>query len=264
MKILVCGSAGLTMSNLLRYMLYHDEEKIYKFASIDKLEKPEDYKNIYVNYRHHFYIGDVLDEKLLKRVAYIEKPKIIINGINGDAKAILESYHSLKKNIPNALILQLGSPLLKDYSINSIYQKALYDIVMNDKNIFLSIPKIFGFRDRHGIVINLIRKMINGEPLVKIKRYEEMVYAEDVASKIWYTIENREKNYINMPPLGKLSSFNIAYVINNIFNLNYSIQKNKIKDIITENTNDWRPDSKNIEEALIKTVRWFSMNRWAI
>lgn len=77
-KLLITGSGGFIMSNLIRRMIY--EKLQYDIISIDKVTKSSVLNNIYSNKNHTFYIGDIADGHFVNVVFEYERPDIIIHG----------------------------------------------------------------------------------------------------------------------------------------------------------------------------------------
>ncbi len=99
-------------------------------------------------------------------------------------------------------------------------------------------------------------------PKLSTKLYP-WVYAEDVASKIWYLIENKNINYTSIPALGNVSDQEMARLID--LNLEKDLFENYfVPQISPEQSNDdWQPDS-TFEDSLQKTIKWYKINQWAL
>lgn len=81
-KILITGSCGFILSNMLKWFLQHTNHNI---VSIDKLTYAGSLLNISHNSeisikRHKFYLGDICDYDFISKVFKIEKPDIVLHG----------------------------------------------------------------------------------------------------------------------------------------------------------------------------------------
>jgi len=277
-KILVCGSAGFIASNLIRYMLYRSKD--FEFVSVDNLASPKDFKRVYLHRKHKFYIGDITDKYFMERLIYIEKPDYIVNAISGRALWKLNSIDLLGKlYIPT---LQLTYP-------SDIDSLGIYNYINNLASQYglniLEFPNCFGLRQRSSEGIAKMIKDVIG-PANTIYSHDKKwpwVYAEDVASLIWFIIENNIHGTIQMPALGSASLKDISEIVLTHFTeykpkVIYGTESaesydNKFWKTICLTYNElehkskiegWTPDSNNLILAIDKTVRWYKANRWAI
>jgi dTDP-D-glucose 4,6-dehydratase len=271
-KILVCGSAGFLMSNFIRYILYRSQD--FKIVSVDNLENPNDIKRIYFNKHHRFYIGDPSDDHFMNRIIHVEKPDVIVCG-----DEVLE-YEKLLKTTLNLIKYRLPliqiSPIVT-HGMNDIYgmYRSMENIVSNMGGTVIRLPNRFGMRQRVSVNENLgmnVAYYINC--ILTKKRFKvnnirlPWVCAEDVASFLWYIIERKKRGEIlYMPSLDMMSSKEIAAKIIDMYSLEpdlYDIENidhAALHDVCKEI--GWVPDSKDMESALEKTIRWFDANRWA-
>jgi len=272
-KILVCGSAGFLMSNFMRYMMYRDNQRQYDFASVDCLAEPADIKRVYINRRHSFHIGNVRDKEFMERVMYVEKPDFIVNGVGcakGEvdiARSVFKSTFSLLESCPeNAMVVQV-SPRKDMQRIGHEamdYWDMTSSIVQNKRGANMRIPRSFGFRDRHGMLANVIKAALATEkPQFLSNSKEPMAYAEDVASRIWFIIENAMRGEINMPSLGLVSSEQMYALCNKESGI-HDVEYDKDFGCAEKSDDGWAADSESVEHALIKTIKWFNINKWAL
>ena len=215
-----------------------------------------------------------MSTSLLERVKYIEKPDIIINSIgekNNTAKISFETLLTLHDVFPDTRIIQLvdSIPDLENKYFNQYNETLAYwdfveKLTILKHGTVLRIPKVFGARDKNGRFIEILRFIFENKALPKLSgRVYPWVYAEDVASRIWYLIENDSNNYNRMPALGNVSDYGIAQIIDEVFELN--LTDGRFTESEPENSeDDWVPDSKNIKDAMIKTINWYKINNWAL
>jgi len=282
-KVLVCGSAGFLMSNFMRYVLYRSKE--FEIVSVDKLIKPEDFQRVYLNRNHKFYIGDITDEYFMDRLIHIEKPDWIINGVGYfstnlpkrvelHAKTIVESAILLSKyKIPT---IQLGQdPYVDRFGYNHM---AAQFVLQNDTMLIL--PNCFGLRQKPVAgLAQMIGGILGSKVVFTHHQRWPWVYAEDVASLIWYIIEKEIKGEIKMPPLGFMNLETMAQIVCGELKENPKVIE--VKQDVTPFDNGfwepmcywpdkgsdlegWAPDSENLESAILKTVSWYKANSWAL
>lgn len=283
-KILVCGSAGFLMSNLIRYMLYRDEDRNYEFASIDILSNPKrDYKRVYIHRKHQFYVGDVCDTEILKRIIHIEQPSFIVNGVGirnnkvlDNARNIINAAYSIHEasNGVVPVIQIIPEPGMNGLGESFLYWRLIGSLARDHGGIELQIPKCFGLRDRHGMLVTILRNVLSvGDCIPKSFTFSDIqegwVYAEDVASRIWYAIEYGVKGSVmTMPILGKASPEQINKIVDESLKLGIYREEdwcnNEDLGYKETSSDSWEPDSNSIKQSLMKTVQWFNMNRWAL
>jgi nucleoside-diphosphate-sugar epimerase len=162
------------------------------------------------------------------------------------------------------------------------------------ENTLISLPNCFGFRQKtdSGLAF-LIGELLAGRPIKWARSPSSWAYAEDVASLVWFVIENDITSEISMPVLGTICIGEIADILAEIFEVKPVIHNSSEpfegldafsdKDSIwigmasayMETTGDttgkttgkigkWVPDSSNLRDAIIKTARWYKANRWAL
>lgn len=284
-KILLCGASEFLMSNVIRYMSYRTKD--YEFISIDGLKNKEDYKLIYVNRNHKFYIGDVTDKKFMDRLIFIEKPDVIINGINNDYTALLENPTALEEYKTH-----LGSVVLENYNIpviqlshpekNNSYYQNICDMTFKNDGVVLEIPNCFGIRQKTNFgFAKIIKDAIEYSyelgyymPTVEVSsKNGKWAYAEDVASFIWFIMEQdffgKQSRLMRIPHIGSFSTEDVIKDVEEVLNkkINYEIVepwKNFIYDYDKENNVDWKPDTYNFNGNLKKTIGWYMVNKWAL
>jgi nucleoside-diphosphate-sugar epimerase len=276
MKVLVCGSAGCIGSNLMRYVLYRSKE--FEFVGCDKLIIPVDYKKVYHHKNNKFYIGDVCDKDFLERLVYVEKPDVIVSGLFYHRNSPGTEYVSMIQAATNLSlmhipVIQVGPPVDTDYDNMGLF-KAVKNIIVNSRlsqNTYIEIPNVFGPRQRPAChLYTLLEDMLyNGSGYMYAQEeLQSWVYVEDVASFIWYVIEEKKTGHIRMPALGQMSELEIANIINDMYGGKYKISKNqpdsfRLVEYGKPSKTKWVPDSESLKESLVKTIRWYDANRWA-
>lgn len=281
-KILVCGSTGFLMSNFLRYILYRSSD--FDVTGIDVLSSPNDIRKVYVHHRHTFYPGNVLDSRFMNIICEFVKPDFIINGVRSpklantidSVESIVKSAACLKELNTDAKIIQMSvSEDVDDHGLWASAEK----ITLSSGGSVLRIPNCFGWREKlisdNQVTIsipNVIYDIINDFNPNVTKDKVPFAYAEDIASLLWYMVENKTDGIVTMPPLGNMSYHDIA---------KHFIKKYE-KDVVpeevehycnsickkyesnTDNIPGWRPDSKSLVSSLNKTFKWYNANRWAL
>ena len=273
-KILVCGSAGFLMSNLMRYMLYRTKD--YEFVSVDILRGRDDSKNVYLNRKHSFHIGDAGDTEFMDKLVWMEKPDIIVIGTTMmvPPRSIPPPAHKGIREVllPTAAACRHATHglysstwkwpyvirLVPDRDVVEMGDRAMWEhvesMVLEAQGTVLRLPVCFGRRG-NGWFEDALRTIVLGQthegwsPDAKRKRY---AYAEDVASMLWFLMENPyPKQIIRMPALCYASPLDMLVE-----------QSDGLGGIEPSTVEGWEPDSKDIQEAVAKTVKWYMMNKW--
>jgi nucleoside-diphosphate-sugar epimerase len=265
MKILICGVAGFIGANFMRYMLFR--EKNFNFIGVDNLLSVDRYKKIYHHKNHKFYMGDLLNINFLSKIIEIEKPDYIINGIFykgtecelDETIKIITNINSL--NIPIANIC----PAYDEYGIFKVIENLT---LKNINSKYIEIPNCFGTRQDNSFIPNIIRKLLNKEFITCSNISVPWVFAEDLASFVWYLLEKNINGKIVMPKLGEMSEYNIIKMISKIFQtdgkINLIDETSLMYNIDCINKIYWVPDSNNLEESMYKIIEWYNINRWAV
>jgi hypothetical protein len=260
------------MSNFIRYILYRSQD--FRIVSVDNLKKPSDIKRIYFHNNHRFCIGDPSDAYFMDRIIFVEKPDIILCG---DETLEYEKYLKTSLNLSryNMPLIQISPIIVHGHNdIYNMYISTEKILTWNNNGSVVRLPHRFGMRQRFNMVDNLginvayyMDCILNNKQLIVNDVKLPCVYAEDVASFLWYVIENYKtgKTYY-MPKLGIISSEEIAIKIVNMYNLKPNYQVERVEQVSFGDIYkhiEWVPDSESLDSSLEKTIRWFDANRWA-
>jgi len=272
-KILVCGSTGFLMANFIRYIVYRS--KNFEIISIDNINRLEDTKRIYFNKNHKFYIGDASDIEFMKKLIYLEKPDFIICGdeIFEYDKLLNTTNNLTNMKIPFIMILPVSPDNDPDKMCIPIK-----NIIIKSGNTALELPNKFGMRQNVSLLksfgsnLSLFISYIYKEKVISATTNKiPWVYAEDVASLLWFLIENKRTGLVRMPPLGYISEFEIVQKINQIIKNDIKIMESNfgenlgvIKTFEFDQIGGWVPDSKDLESSLEKTIKWVVANKWSL
>ena len=263
-KILLCGSDGFIISNFIRYLLYRTKK--YEIISVDNLSDFENHKNAYLNSNNKFYLGDVCDKQFIETLVNLEKPDYIINGCfykSNNYKTILEGTQNLQDTSLPLIHICMPDKLF--------FNTFLSKLISERNNTCLMVPNIFGFRQKaeeNNCVPWVLSEMMRGYVSVNDNQLP-WVYAEDIASFIWFKIETETNGIINMPTLGYMSEKDIANFIleNNVLSADINIEKNN-KDLVKSYSSNyegpWCRDTDDMYSVLDKTVKWYMANKWAL
>lgn len=272
-KLLVCGCAGFVLSSFIRYILYRTRgcgERGFEIIGIDNLDNINDYNKLYINRDHKFYIGDICDYSFIKKIIEIHHPDIIINGTNCSTENLL-NHSSL---VGGASVLSGFEPVIQLLPAEETDKYGVWNCIKkitlsNKKNVCIEFPNCFGRRQKKTEGVGfLYNSYINNKIFTSTQKLP-WVFVEDVASFIWFAIENSIKGYIKMPALGYMSLLDMSKLIKeNNTSLIEDSNKNpwegicsdyKYSDIIK-----WKPDNNDIEIRFKETIKWYNVNRWAI
>lgn len=257
------------MSNFIRYVLYRQNN--FHIVSVDNLIF-NNKKSIYTHKKHKFYLGDITNKDFMYKIIDLEKPDYAIIGINSKNKYdfIIDSISITKlldgENIP---FIQLCSPQASEI------------LKVFNENI-LKLPNIFGFRQNihNGLLSKLIYNIKqHGQANIRDANLP-WAYVEDVASLIWFIIENRISSEIGMPVLGHMNEKSICDIIIEEFDLDFKIMYEKYDDNLDfpyvsfsnpivsyrdYTVKGWKPDSMSLEEQMRKTIKWYYVNKnWVL
>jgi len=272
-KILVCGSTGFLMANFIRYILYRSKD--FEIISIDNLNQLSDTRRIYFNKNHRFYIGDPSDKEFMTKILHLEKPNLIVCGDEiYDYDVLLKTALNLfDVNIPLIMVL----PVTSSTDPNQMCVP-IKNVLINSGNTVIELPNRFGMRQKTrnfnafgGNLAFIIWAYLYKDGVSVSNHQVPWVYAEDVASFLWYIIENKRTGVVRMPPLGYISEREMVEKIQqtidqkfNILESSFGDSRGLIKKYDFDTFNGWISDSKNLESVLEKTIRWFEANRWAL
>ena len=267
-KIFICGSAGFLMSNFMRYMLYRTKD--YEFTSIDN---SKNVKSLYQHKKHTFHWGDAGNCDLIQALLNIEEPDVVIIGTTlpfPEYKTNCENIKSIL--LPTATICDhnfLKSPyiirLVPDMDIKCS-SRALWNdveaITLKANGTVLRLPVCFGRRGK-GKFEEALKNIILQTNKKPDTQYMRVANANDVASLLWYLIENpMYGNVVRMPHLGFSSPLEMVNISVSVHGISYA-NTNMLgcrSDI--QNMGSWLPDSTSLEEAVVDTAKWFIMNKW--
>jgi dTDP-D-glucose 4,6-dehydratase len=263
------------MSNFIRYLLYRTKE--YDVVSVDALFDPDDFKRVYKHKKHNFYLGDLRDKRFIDTLVKIEKPKYIINSI---------SYNLIDDRGPNWVdafkifdnLLMQGRPMIQIIPSKDLDFLGTWEMFRSndggtfaEENVLLEIPSCFGMRQHCRDTENIayiIKNIMEDKTALVSDHIVPWVYAEDVASLIWFLIENDLNGYYRIPELGISSEIGMAKIISNVLNKDLNIEVKKDASSGLEFKSDkiegWIPDSPSLKVALEKTVGWYNVNKWAL
>jgi hypothetical protein len=265
-RVLVIGSAGFLMSNFIRYVLYRTKE--YEFFSIDKLDGA-DFRNVYQNRRHSFHIGNAGDPALIGKMMSIVDPGIVVMGTSATGLSHVSGIEDIV--MPAAAVCDAaeGRLVIRLSPETGIHDKGrdhmwldVESMVESVDGTVLRIPICFGRRGHGGFEEGLRRialgQMSGWEPSMERRR---CAYAEDVASMVWYLMEQPRKGIVHMPSLAEASTYDMLSMTSGIHGL-YMEPQGPVAGPEPSTVEGWSADSPNVEEAARSTAKWHMLNRW--
>lgn len=125
-KVLVTGSCGFIIGNLVRKAVY--EKQPYQLVSIDKVSTNA-LNSMYWNKNHTFHIADIRDQHIIDVIFQFEKPDVVIHGA-------AETHVDLSLTDPNAFVTSnvLGTQVI----VNACVKHKV------DKLIYISTDEVYG------------------------------------------------------------------------------------------------------------------------
>lgn len=284
-KVLLCGASNFLIANLIRYMSYRTKD--YEFVSIDNLKKPNNYKLIYINKNHKFYIGDPTDIYFMDRIIFIEKPDIIVNGINSEYVDLLElslPMEEYKTHLSSVVLEKYKIPVIQlsyPEKYNSYYDQ-ICNLTFKNNGVVLELPNCFGIRQKTSSgLAKVIKESIQffsepGSyiPTVNVSSLPgPWAYAEDIASFIWFIMEQdffgKKGKVMRIPCVGKFSTEDVVKVAIEVLQkeidyFNIAPWSSFIKEYGKEHSSTWKPDSQDLKGKLQKTISWYNANKWIL
>ena len=228
----VTGAAGFIGSNFIRYLLYN--YKGCKVIGLDYIDSPIAMHNIYANKSHDFYIADVNDKHIMKRIFQIHQPDYIIHCVSPHVESsnrnilktnslgiynILEAAGAAPNDFDKIVFISSGGLYGKSFTAAKEHTPVARptDIfttsIINAENvifgsgvphvIFRTAP-IFGPRgslDYENYNISAISRLypqIDHGVIRCNKEPEDLLYVEDLSSAIMAAIENNLKGVYNL------------------------------------------------------------------
>lgn len=272
-KILITGSCGFIGSNFIRKTIY---EKISNICSIDRLDNDSGSFNFYQNKSHSFYIGNILDKKLLDAVFKFENPNIVLHlaesknpeeAISENGIVTLNLLQKCKQYNVNKFILGSTTHVYGSTSKESSYlfkeedhcnPNTLYDISkLNSEQIvrkfcqenklnynIFRICDVYGQRQNTDYFIPSLLKSLSQTNSCEINgdgsNVREWMHVSDVCSAIIFLIQNARENEIyNISSGYEFSFLEIAQIVlKNFSNPTLYHNKNSINIERVSSSND--------------------------
>lgn len=273
-NILIAGGASFIGSNFANYLMQHTK---YTVATLDNL-RTGNLKNLApaqaAKNRHTFYLADVKDEYISKKIFEIEKPTTVIYNCLTDAGTNWENDIELLRSfiwsakfsfsITNFIVL-----LPAEYH-GSIWEQAAYEVLEQEfgsgfSNWMLIKPcHVFGPRQRWGAVADTIQAhLIGGEMPNPDRDRREWMYVKDYFMKFMQLIDVAKDELES----GKYTLHTGQWASDADINL-------FVGDVLSGKTerHTWEIDlgepqsqSNNFDlvNALEHTVVWYDKNRWS-
>jgi dTDP-glucose 4,6-dehydratase len=290
-KIALIGAGGFILSNLIRSLLYKKEQ--YNIVSIDKFQDERQLNNIYINKGNKFYIADVGDTHIIRRIFQIERPDIVINGsCSGCVQSILdnESLINVSKEIGVSKFVFLshynvyGSTLKhsaptedENLLLNNLYNisfstcEQLVNISGLDY-LILRLCDNIGSRQRHGIVPQIIQN-INKEVKTKLSKNidnHEFIHVTDTCDAISLLLDLEKEGIYNISSSYEFSLPELYTEICNVMGkghdlVEYFDDKKSVRYVCSSDKLkkecNWELTFK-FKDAVKASVQWYLDNAW--
>jgi nucleoside-diphosphate-sugar epimerase len=196
-KILITGSCGFTMGNLVRKAIY--EKQPYQIVSLDMVSA-KSINSMYWNKNHVFHIADIRDQHTIDMIFQFEKPDIVIHGAD---ESHGDSLTMVSTNI-------LGTQNIIDACIKHKVEKFLYlstnEISANHETL---IPSLYHTTKISGAMLTLTASFSHKLPLFIIHLFKKDIHKvflvlQSLAPKLPTSFEN--PNSRHAPKHQKLES----------------------------------------------------------
>ena len=294
-NILITGSAGFIGSNLIRYLLFVDKD--VKAIGIDKIKNYADFHNIYYNKSVEFFLANICDIDILKRICTLSNPIYIIHLAAIDSPETNQMVDNNIKGLCNVIdvckefnckLIYVSSSDVYDGSVDKKTENtpvsfkninAAYNVFCENlinlsgiKYNILRAPEIFGSRSTNGVITNMFLDVKGNEKIClpnKGSIINDLLHVEDLSSGILTLMQNWSENQIyNISVNNDYSQMEIAVMVIE------TLKEGKIEfvsdEIIARPVNldcskikdlKWKP-IKKFKIRVQETIYWFNNNKW--
>lgn len=117
-KVLVTGSCGFILGNLLRKAVY--ERQPYTLISVDRVST-NSLNSMYWNKNHTFHVADIRDQHIVDTIFQFEKPDVVIHGA-------AETFVDSSLSDPNSFVTSnvLGTQVIINACVKHKVEKLIY------------------------------------------------------------------------------------------------------------------------------------------
>jgi len=292
-NILITGCAGFIGSNLIRFLLFNDKDiKIY---GLDKLKNYEDIHNVYSNKSLDFFMANVCDLDILKRIVKFNNPEYIVHlaNINDNNIAMIDNNIKGLCNILdvckefNCKLIFISSADVynglekkteNDYTFgknsNAAYKIFCENLIQLSgvKYNIVRAPEVFGPRQTNGIVVNMFLDIKGHDKICLYNKgsiVRDLLHVEDLSNGILILLQNWIDNQIyNISANIDFTELEIASFVTE------ALKEGKI-EFIPEDTHTykieldcakiksikWKP-IKKFKTRVQETIAWYNQNKW--
>lgn len=165
-KVLITGSCGFIMGNLIRKAIY--EKHPYQFVSIDRVNS-NTINSMYWNKNHIFHVADIRDRHIIDTIFQFEKPDIVIHGAaeTFDENSFITSNVLGTQTIIDSCLKYKVEKLIY-ISTDEVYEQLSDDILCNEETLLnprnlYAATKFAGeliikiASQAHGLIYNIVR-----------------------------------------------------------------------------------------------------------
>lgn len=152
-KVLVTGSCGFVMGNLLRKMVYDKEP--YQIISLDRVSN-HTINTMYWNKNHTFHVADIRDKHVIDVIFQFETPDIVIHG----AGEMDDREQFVSTNVT-------GTQVILDACLKHKVEKLIY---VSDSQVYgpASPGQVFSETDQVNPLTEYLISKLAGEQLVRV------------------------------------------------------------------------------------------------
>jgi len=247
--IMILGGAGFIGSHLADAYLRKGNNRV---ITVDDLSVTPDLKNLqfaknHRNNRHEFYLADISDEKIMKKIKEMERPDIVINCVTNWK--------------------------LYSFSLNYLFSKEqTYVIQHYDESVppgtnSIITDRVFGGRQSYGLVRDVSFKLIRGNNDLNPNKDKifEWTYIADLIKGIQIVVDNRIRGQTSLSSGWTATEEQVTCIMENIAgykNRSPGLYENPRLDCSIVKTLGWQPTG-DLKKALEATMAWYQLNGWA-
>lgn len=285
-NVLITGSCGFVMGNLLRTFIYSMKSK-YNVFSIDKGDNTN---SLYWNKNHQFYLADLRDEKILSTIFELVKPDIVIHGADISTGSNNDIY--LNNIISTSNLVELSKKFeVKNFSYISTdkifdsisgrsensphapntpfgISKATSETIVATSGLnykIFRLSNLYGPRQLNGFVPYAIKNILNNKEFYASDIPKDWLHVSDVSYYITEFLDSNEREH-HIISNQELMELEVGQKLCQLLKADVSLMKLNKNDsyvgLKSKNICKWKPEVLFKDGIYEKCVYWYENNKW--